>query len=145
MHTPQACPYKECCVLYCKVANQSACCNNCYVRISPTLIPHTCTCTTYTHTHTHNHDPPTHMHTHTRTHTHTNTPHTTLTPHMPHIMHAYVYTPTHTHLRSYMNRLCEELNDTLQEVGQLSVATLSKNFGLPNDFLVEVRLRYTIQ
>ena len=37
-----------------------------------------------------------------------------------------------------MDCLCEEVNDTLQEVGQMSIATLSKNFGLPNDFLVEV-------
>ena len=37
-----------------------------------------------------------------------------------------------------MQRLCREINDTVQEAGQVSVADLSKNFGLPNKFLVEV-------
>ena len=37
-----------------------------------------------------------------------------------------------------MQRLCEEINDTVQESGQVSVAELSKNLGLPNSFLVEV-------
>lgn len=40
--------------------------------------------------------------------------------------------------RSYIKAMCEEINDTLQEVGQIAVADLSKNFGLPNDFLMEV-------
>ena len=56
-------------------------------------------------------------------------------------MPTVVYHPhTLLFLRSYMDCLCEEVNDTLQEVGQMSIATLSKNFGLPNDFLVEVRM-----
>ena len=37
-----------------------------------------------------------------------------------------------------MRAMCEEINDTLQEVGQMIVADISKNFGLPNDFLMEV-------
>ena len=41
--------------------------------------------------------------------------------------------------RSYIHRLCEEINDTLQEAEQVSIADLSKKFGLPIDFLVEVR------
>ena len=40
--------------------------------------------------------------------------------------------------RSYIDALCEEINDTLQEAGQMMVADLSKNFALPNSFLVQV-------
>ena len=40
--------------------------------------------------------------------------------------------------RSYIDRLCEEINDTLQEAGQVSIADLSRNLGLPTDFLLEV-------
>ncbi len=38
-----------------------------------------------------------------------------------------------------MNALCEEVNETLQEVGQVSIGDLSRNFSLPNDFLMEVK------
>ena len=40
-----------------------------------------------------------------------------------------------------MHRLCDEINDTLQEVGQMTIADLSKDFGLPMDFVLEVRPR----
>ena len=40
--------------------------------------------------------------------------------------------------RAYIDALCEEINDTLQEVGQMMVADLSKNFALPNSFLMQV-------
>ena len=40
--------------------------------------------------------------------------------------------------RAYIDALCEEINDTLQEVGQMIVADLSKNFALPNSFLMQV-------
>ena len=40
--------------------------------------------------------------------------------------------------RSYVSALCEEVNETLQEVGQVAIADLSRNFGLPNNFLMEV-------
>ena len=42
-------------------------------------------------------------------------------------------------VRHYVAALCEEINDTLQEVGQMTVADLSKSFALPNNFLVQVR------
>ena len=42
--------------------------------------------------------------------------------------------------RSYIDALCEEVNETLQEVGQVAISDLSKNFGLPNDFLIEVSM-----
>ena len=37
-----------------------------------------------------------------------------------------------------MTALFEEVNDTLQEVGQMVVADLSKDFSLPHDFLMQV-------
>ena len=40
--------------------------------------------------------------------------------------------------RSYLDQLAEEVNDTLQESGQVLMAELSRNFGLPLKFLVEV-------
>ena len=36
--------------------------------------------------------------------------------------------------------MCEEISDALHEIGQMSVAELSKNFSLPNSFLLEVRI-----
>lgn len=39
-----------------------------------------------------------------------------------------------------MTALCEEVNDTLQEVGQIVISDLSRNFALPNDFLMQVRV-----
>lgn len=41
--------------------------------------------------------------------------------------------------RSYLDHLAEEVNDTLQESGQVLIAELSRNFGLPLNFLVEVQ------
>ena len=38
-----------------------------------------------------------------------------------------------------MLHLCEEINDTIQEAGHASVADLSRNFGLPMNFLIEVQ------
>ena len=37
-----------------------------------------------------------------------------------------------------MAALFEEINDTLQEVGQMVVSDLSKDFSLPHDFLMQV-------
>ena len=37
-----------------------------------------------------------------------------------------------------MQRLCEEINDMVQEAGQVSLADLSRNFNLPINILVEV-------
>ncbi len=44
--------------------------------------------------------------------------------------------------RGYLDTLCEEINDNLQEMGQLDVSQLSKTFSLPNDFLLEVSIFY---
>ena len=38
----------------------------------------------------------------------------------------------------YLDRVVEEINQTLQAAGQLSVVELSKSFGLPTDFLLSV-------
>lgn len=46
--------------------------------------------------------------------------------------------------RAYIDALCEEINDTLQEVGQMMVADLSKNFALPNSFLMQVCIAWMI-
>ena len=40
--------------------------------------------------------------------------------------------------REYLDRVAEEINETLQESGQVLIAELSKTFGLPADFLQEV-------
>ena len=40
--------------------------------------------------------------------------------------------------RTYLAQMCEEINDTLQEAGQLTVSDLTKEFGLPTAFLLEV-------
>ena len=40
--------------------------------------------------------------------------------------------------RSYIQHLCEEINDIIQEAGQASVTDLSRNFSLPINFLLEV-------
>lgn len=42
------------------------------------------------------------------------------------------------HCRDYIDALCEEINDSLQESGQMNVADISKSFSLPNNFLLEV-------
>ena len=44
------------------------------------------------------------------------------------------------YLRGYIDALCEEINDSLQECGQMNVADISKSFALPNSFLLEVRI-----
>ena len=41
--------------------------------------------------------------------------------------------------REYLDRVAEEINETLQESGQVLIGELSKSFGLPADFLLEVR------
>ena len=45
---------------------------------------------------------------------------------------------SHVLCRSYMQYLCEEINDIIQEEGQASVADLSKNYNLPINFLMQV-------
>ena len=44
--------------------------------------------------------------------------------------------------RRYIDDLCEEINDNLQEVGQMNVADISKSFALPNNFILEVILQF---
>lgn len=44
-------------------------------------------------------------------------------------------------LRNYIDALCEEINDSLQESGQMNVTDISKNFALPNSFLLEVKIK----
>jgi hypothetical protein len=39
--------------------------------------------------------------------------------------------------RSYMEHLCEEVNDLVEEAGQASLAELSKSLGLPINFLIK--------
>lgn len=39
--------------------------------------------------------------------------------------------------KSYLDRLAEEVNDKLQEAGQVNIAELSKTYDLPGDFLTE--------
>ncbi|KAJ8377482.1 hypothetical protein AAFF_G00259930 [Aldrovandia affinis] len=39
---------------------------------------------------------------------------------------------------NYLDQLAEEVNDKLQETGQVNIAELCKNFDLPGDFLTEV-------
>lgn len=39
--------------------------------------------------------------------------------------------------RMHLEKMCEEINDTLQEAGQLTVSDLTKEFGLPTAFLLE--------
>lgn len=43
--------------------------------------------------------------------------------------------------RNYLNRLAEEVNDKLQEAGQVTIPELCKNYDLPGDFLTEVSSR----
>lgn len=42
--------------------------------------------------------------------------------------------------RDYIERLAEEINDKLQEQGQITIAELTKQYDLPADFLSEVML-----
>ena len=43
--------------------------------------------------------------------------------------------------RNYLDRAAEEINEALQESGQLSVTELSKTFNLPSEFLLSVSFR----
>ena len=40
---------------------------------------------------------------------------------------------------NYLDQVAEEINDTLQESGQVIISELSKTFTLSTDFLLEVR------
>ncbi|XP_032239292.2 E3 UFM1-protein ligase 1 homolog [Nematostella vectensis] len=40
--------------------------------------------------------------------------------------------------KDYLDRMAEEINETLQEAGQVFIAELSKTFSLPTDFMLEV-------
>ena len=42
--------------------------------------------------------------------------------------------------RDYLDRTAEEINETLQESGQVTVADLAKTFNFPADFLLSVSL-----
>jgi len=41
---------------------------------------------------------------------------------------------------NYLDQVAEEINDTLQESGQVIISELSKTFTLSTDFLLEVKL-----
>ena len=43
--------------------------------------------------------------------------------------------------RSYLDSIAEEINDKLQDQGQITVAQLTKEYDLPGDFLAQVRWR----
>lgn len=40
--------------------------------------------------------------------------------------------------RSYLDQLAEEINDKLQETGQVTISELCKAYDLPGDFLIQV-------
>ncbi len=40
--------------------------------------------------------------------------------------------------REYLDRTAEEINEALQDVGQLSIGELSKTFNLSSEFLLSV-------
>lgn len=40
---------------------------------------------------------------------------------------------------NYLDQVAEEINDTLQESGQVIISELSKTFALSTDFLLEVK------
>lgn len=42
------------------------------------------------------------------------------------------------YIRSYLDQLAEEINDKLQETGQVTVSELCKAYDLPGDFLIQV-------
>ena len=44
-------------------------------------------------------------------------------------------------IRNYLDRAAEEINEALQDAGQLSVTELSKTFNLPSEFLLSVSFR----
>ncbi|KAG2467744.1 E3 UFM1-protein ligase 1 [Polypterus senegalus] len=44
---------------------------------------------------------------------------------------------------NYLNQLAEEVNDKLQEAGQVSIPELCKSYDLPRDFLTEVLCKHT--
>ena len=39
---------------------------------------------------------------------------------------------------SYLDSICEEINDKLEEAGQISIADLTKHYDLPGDFMYDV-------
>lgn len=41
-------------------------------------------------------------------------------------------------IRSYLDELAEEINDKLQETGQVTISELCKAYDLPGDFLTQV-------
>ena len=45
---------------------------------------------------------------------------------------------------NYLDQVAEEINDTLQESGQVIISELSKTFTLSTDFLLEVRFVHSI-
>lgn len=47
-------------------------------------------------------------------------------------------------LREYLDRMAEEINETLQESGQVFVSEFSKTFTLPTDFVLEVGRVYNV-
>lgn len=45
---------------------------------------------------------------------------------------------SHFYKRSYLDQLAEEINDKLQETGQVTISELCKAYDLPGDFLIQV-------
>lgn len=43
-----------------------------------------------------------------------------------------------SNIRNYLDRLSEEVNDKLQESGQVTISELCKTYDLPGDFLTQV-------
>jgi hypothetical protein len=50
-------------------------------------------------------------------------------------LHKIHYTRIMLHCRQYFDTISEEINDVLQEQGQVSFAELTKQYDLPGDFL----------
>ncbi|KAH3737384.1 hypothetical protein DPMN_043976 [Dreissena polymorpha] len=55
---------------------------------------------------------------------------------------------THTHTvlpvcRSYLDRLAEEVNDTLQDKGHVTIPDLTKQYDLPAEFIAKVTMLTT--
>ena len=44
----------------------------------------------------------------------------------------------------YLNQICEEINENLQQNGQIFVAELTKHYELPSEFLLNVSLNNSI-
>ena len=43
---------------------------------------------------------------------------------------------------NYLDQVAEEINDTLQETGQVIISELSKTFSFATDFLLEVHVEH---